>query len=217
MRPYLMSLTLVLFSMVMFACGGCGSSSSGDGGNPDAVAKLTIMTDGVAASTIVAPRTKPVTVTLDARTASGAPAPIDAAQVRWESSNPAFTIATSDGRVTISGTKDLFDLPGGEPETTVTVHYADKTATARALSVIDATGNWTATLDAGIVQKLSLTQRGRTITDSRLLVSGTINTDGLAISASGFTIKAKFISRDRAEGTYSGNGVDGAFVCTRDP
>ena len=218
MRRFWLFLPLGVFSALMFACGGCGSSSTND----DRITSIEINTVSadyttIAPSTlIVLPRGEEVILSVRGRLSSGAVAPVNHQVVRWETSDPSYVIKhTTNYYITVTSTKDWFDNVNSEPTTTVTAHYEDGTATTQIRSVINANGKWTATA-AGSTQKLSLTQHGRTITDAKTGISGTINGDKLVINNTLFVVDAHFDTRERAVGTFSGSGLNGDFTCTKD-
>ena len=216
MRRFWLFLPLGVFSALMFACGGCGSNSGG-GDSVTAIQINTVNATGVAipSTPTLLPRGESVTFSLTQRLSSGGTSTVYSNTVRWETSDPSFVIAPSGDYITVTPTKDWFDAANTEPTATITAHYENLTTTTRIQSVINANGRWTATA-AGSTQKLSLTQHGRTITDAKTGISGTIDGNKLVINNTLFVVDAHFDTRERAVGTFSGSGVNGDFTCTKD-
>ncbi len=221
MRRFWLFLPLGVFPALLFACGGCGSSS-GPTEDPNRITAIVINVTSNNAlapvSNVVLPNATPVTLTVTGVRASGAGTAIDPATVQWRPNDPSIVAERlPDDRYRFTPTTDWFNASGNEPTVTVTARYENLTATLGIRSVINVSGTWTATLGDGVAtQKLVLSQRGRTITDAKTGISGTIDGDKLLINSNGFTVDAKFETRDRAVGTFSGLGQTGNFTCTRD-
>ncbi len=198
------------------AAGPRGDGSSDD---PNRLVLIAITIGGYRQTKVVLPLGQTVAMGLTARSASGATVPVNAAAVRWEISNNTLALQTSnDGFKKLTASTDWFDMPeprSVEPTATVTAYYGTLTATLVTTNVINVIGDWTATLDIGKKQELSLSQSERTIIDARTGYAGVIDGDALTITFGGASLSAKFTSRVHAFGVYDGFGASGTFVCDR--
>ena len=236
MRRFLPVLSLVLSAVLTPACaigsiGGGSTDGSGDAGpsavptgsgsanDPNRLVSIAITIDGYRQTKVVLPLGQTVAMGLTARSASGGSVPVNATAVRWEVSNNTLALQTSsDGFKKLTASTDWFDMPeprSVEPTATVTAYYGTLTATLNTTNVINATGDWTATLDIGKKQELSLSQSARIVIDSRTGYAGVIDGDALTITFGGASLSARFTSRVRAFGVYDGFGASGTFVCDR--
>ncbi len=228
------ALTLVLFSMLSFACAvgsrgdNSSTSNSADAGSvrthidpkedPNRIASLTITVNDTPTTEIVLPRDQTVTLSVEGRTASNGPTSVDLRKISWEFSNGTLDIQTNaNGTKKLTASSDWFDAAtaGTEPTATVTARYGELTAKLATTNVINLTGQWTAQLDRGNTRVLLLSQNGRTVTDMSTFLSGEIAGNTLEISNGGFSVSAKFESRIHAIGTYAGTGVSGRLTCDK--
>ena len=226
-------LTLGFLSVCMLGCavgshgGGssndapadAGSVSNGSADDPNRPVSIAITIEGYRQTKVVLPLGQTVAMGLTARSASGATVLVNAAAVRWEVSNDTLTLQTSsNGFKKLTASTDWFDMPEPrsiEPTATVTAHYSTLTTTLNTTNVINVTGDWTATLDIGRKQELSLTQSERIIIDTKTGYAGVIDGDSLTITVGGASLSAKITSRVHAFGVYDGFGASGTFVCDK--
>jgi hypothetical protein len=229
-RIFVAALVAGIIAVISMGCGGCGSGGGGDAAPASDASTISLFlradpsSSGTAAcaqsgNECDCPRGASATLTLVARDAQGDDVTVDAASVKWSSSDPSAVSleAKPDGTAVVTGNKDWFDnSPNAEGSATVGVSYDGATASMPVAVVIDASGTWKAVTQTGFALTLVLTQKGRTVLDLSAGYDGSIKNDTFTFDIGIAKVSAHFLSRTSVTGTATqSSGQSTAVTCTK--